>query len=369
MTASSSDRLIAEIYGAALAPSTWGSVMSQLMERAGAIGAAYILSHRKTGRVVWAEIVGCAAGTDHSYIEYYSGIDPYLPALQAAGRGSWLSLAQFGQQTALMRSEWYNDFIRPAGVADIAGKCLVDMPAGSAVLGLHFAREAPAGRVAAIAEFVEALEGAAALDLELRQRTSTQVASQYALNLADIGTAVIDDDRRLIETNAIADRIFSRADGITVRNGRLHLIRAFEAARFAKYLAAATSFPSGERRMQQMLVGHRSNATPYVLRIIPMGSEPILCRQARLLVLIKDPEDRLPTAADLGELFGLSPAESRLAAALVRGRGISQIAADTGVAVATLRGQMRAILKKVGVERQNQLLVTLSALGRGRSFG
>ena len=65
---------------------------------------------------------------------------------------------------------------------------------------------------------------------------------------------------------------------------------------------------------------------------------------------------------DLAEFFGFSPAESRLAAALMEGRKLDQIAAELGVRISTLRTQLSSILKKTGVERQADLMRVLSTV-------
>ena len=52
-----------------------------------------------------------------------------------------------------------------------------------------------------------------------------------------------------------------------------------------------------------------------------------------------------------------------LKAALMKGRKVSEIARTTGVEVTTLRTQLSAILRKVGVERQVDLVRVLSSVG------
>jgi DNA-binding NarL/FixJ family response regulator len=64
----------------------------------------------------------------------------------------------------------------------------------------------------------------------------------------------------------------------------------------------------------------------------------------------------------LAHLFGFSPAESRVAATLLRGRKLSEIAVETGVRMATLRPQLSSVLKKVGVSRQADLIRILTSI-------
>jgi len=68
---------------------------------------------------------------------------------------------------------------------------------------------------------------------------------------------------------------------------------------------------------------------------------------------------------DLAELFGLSPAEARVAAAMMTGKSLSDIATSSGLQITTVRTQLRSILKKVGVRRQFDLVRMLSGTGIG----
>ncbi len=78
------------------------------------------------------------------------------------------------------------------------------------------------------------------------------------------------------------------------------------------------------------------------------------------LIIVVDPDARSPKADDLSAYFGLSLAEARLATQLMSGKTLGDIAAKTGSAMATLRSQLRSILKKIKVERQADLFLVLA---------
>ena len=82
--------------------------------------------------------------------------------------------------------------------------------------------------------------------------------------------------------------------------------------------------------------------------------------QRIVMVLIVNPDWQTPSERSVSAFFGLSPAESRLAASLMQGRKLADIARDSGVEVTTLRTQLSSILRKVGVERQVDLVRVLS---------
>ncbi len=89
------------------------------------------------------------------------------------------------------------------------------------------------------------------------------------------------------------------------------------------------------------------------------------CVNSRTYNLRVRPQRRAPSQNELAEFFGLSPVEARLAAALLSGKTLSQIAGNTGVRITTVRTQLDAILRKVGAQRQSDLIRILSSTGIG----
>ena len=85
--------------------------------------------------------------------------------------------------------------------------------------------------------------------------------------------------------------------------------------------------------------------------------------QRIVMVLIVNPDWQTPSERSVSAFFGLSPAEGRLAASLMQGHKLADIARDSGVEVTTLRTQLSSILRKVGVERQVDLVRVLSSIG------
>jgi DNA-binding CsgD family transcriptional regulator len=111
-----------------------------------------------------------------------------------------------------------------------------------------------------------------------------------------------------------------------------------------------------------MLVGRRGGRAPYIVSVTPLEVHVAPFDRPLALVLAAAPDDRFPSERDLTELFGLSRAEIRLASALLQGKKLRDIATDTGLRITTLRTQLSSILKKVGVERQPDLIRILSGI-------
>jgi DNA-binding CsgD family transcriptional regulator len=75
-----------------------------------------------------------------------------------------------------------------------------------------------------------------------------------------------------------------------------------------------------------------------------------------------DPENQslLPEKL-LRKLFGLAPAEARLAVRLARGDALDDAAAELNITYATARAQLAAIFRKTGTHRQGELIKLLLA--------
>jgi DNA-binding CsgD family transcriptional regulator len=83
---------------------------------------------------------------------------------------------------------------------------------------------------------------------------------------------------------------------------------------------------------------------------------------AGALVLVRDPAD-LPTLSGdaLHGLYGLTPAEARVATRIARGQTVGSIAGSLGVRRATVRTQLQQALLKTGTHRQADLVRLLLA--------
>ncbi|HWA63690.1 MAG TPA: helix-turn-helix transcriptional regulator [Caulobacteraceae bacterium] len=67
--------------------------------------------------------------------------------------------------------------------------------------------------------------------------------------------------------------------------------------------------------------------------------------------------------ADVIELFDLSRAEAEIAIQLTRGASLAEVADQRGVQHETVRGQVKTVLRKVGVANQKQLAAILTQIG------
>jgi DNA-binding CsgD family transcriptional regulator len=357
-------RIVPTIYEAALKPELWPRVLQLLTEAAGAVGAAYILSNNRTGEVEWTSFCGPSVEFKPDYLTYYAALDPYRLMLHAATSRTWLRLSESLPRDFLRNDEWYNDFILQCGVRDIAGARLFEDGSHAAILGLHYGIHQPSSASSCAAELqnlLDPLGHASRLHIELRNLGWRSSTAFRALDQLATGIFITQGDRRVVELNQAADGIVRRNDGLTVRNGKLCALRVFEDAKLATLIAGAAPAGTGSAA-GRMLIGRRDARAAYIVSVAPLDGHVAAFDRPLVMVLAAAPDHRLPSERDLTELFGLSRAETRLASALLEGKKLRDIAADTGLRITTLRTQLSSILKKVGVERQADLIRILSSI-------
>jgi DNA-binding CsgD family transcriptional regulator len=76
-------------------------------------------------------------------------------------------------------------------------------------------------------------------------------------------------------------------------------------------------------------------------------------------VLLRDPETSSPRAGVLQEVFGLTPTEAKLAAALCRGACLSDVAIELAIGLSTVRSHLKSVMLKTNTRRQAELVALL----------
>ena len=184
-------------------------------------------------------------------------------------------------------------------------------------------------------------------------------ASLFAL-LDNVRWGVIQLDRRgrIAAVNDRARALLLAGDGLCDRNGHLRASLPEEDKTFQRLLARALSAIGGSGESGSMRVGRKGSLPRLVLHVNPVNDEAPEFAQVRTgaLVLLVDPAWRLDLVpAQVGELLGLTPAESLVAVLYAQGKSIDEIALSTGRRRTTIKWHLRHIYDKHRLSRQVEL--------------
>jgi DNA-binding CsgD family transcriptional regulator len=164
-----------------------------------------------------------------------------------------------------------------------------------------------------------------------------------------------------------AETLVSTGRGLQLKAGRLQACwpaetRALDDAIEAAIIWRAQPGPAVLRTV--VVRGRDRNTAPLVLDVFPMPSQPCQFTFApRVLVVARSPRgSKERRRAVLQATYALTSAESHIAEYLAEGQSAEFIAAKRGVAAETVRTQIKAIMAKLGVSRQAELVVRLGEL-------
>jgi DNA-binding CsgD family transcriptional regulator len=132
--------------------------------------------------------------------------------------------------------------------------------------------------------------------------------------------------------------------------------------------ALATNWGVPPRSGCEMVLVSKSGAPSTIAIVIPLGPEnPFVewsgpVRAALYVVDMSERPERLSGLRRAKSLYGLSGAEDDVLARFLAGASVKEIAAARGVAIETVRAQMKALIFKTQSKGQSDLM-RLRALG------
>ena len=179
---------------------------------------------------------------------------------------------------------------------------------------------------------------------------------------AMVGTIFLDSRGKIVGANSRARKILHQGHALSDRNGVLHARSANDDVRLGRLLKEALAV-RGRQGASGSMTLERSPLLPrLVVHVNPVGVHRIRrleigARNAAALVLIMDPASRPNVDAGLvAETFGLTRAESEVAALLAEGSTVREIAKATFRAESTVRWLVKQIYPKLGISRQADLV-------------
>jgi len=358
-------RLVSSLYDAAIEPQLWPAALQSIADAFNAVGAACIIFNKETDRVSWLSLAGPSTEFRADYVSHFATLDLYSPLLRASPDRRWLRLSRSIPKTILHRDEWYNDFVLRSDIIDIIGARLFECRHYVTVFGVHQAPGRPlhaAARSAELTGIQETLRKAAQLQIQLsRVGWRSEVALRAKEQLA-VGLILTDAAGRVVEMNEAAELSINSCGALAIRNGRLEAQRAFERKRLGQLIAAACAEDRTELSAGRMLVGNKDGRPVLIVTVTPLSTRLMANDRPLAMLLVADADRPTPSAGVLAELFGLTPAESRLTVQILAGAKLPEISSRGGVQISTLRTHLSSILQKLKVERQTDLVRLLANL-------
>jgi DNA-binding CsgD family transcriptional regulator len=367
-------RVMDDIYAAALDP---GHVPVMLHGLARAFRSHFADSYTRTED--YSRHYGVAVGLDEAdYRDEFLGVwsrrNVWGKKHPVRVAGEIVSTGQMVPKRDLLRSEMYNEYLRPRGLHE--GLRLAVWAGDGAIEDISLLRPWSAGPfegedIRLARTLLPHLQRAASVARRLRQSDTIAETGLAALDSVAHAVFLLDGAGRVLRMNAAAESLTTARDGLEATAAGLTARGAGAAlARLVAQAAGAGGAPplSGSLRLPRS-----SGRADLVAIALPASQAPGwgLTAPRGVLLIASDPAASAGAgSAQLQALYALTPSEAALALDLLAGREVGEIARLRGRSVATIRTHLARLLEKTGTARQVDLIrlllrVPLPAAPRG----
>ena len=149
--------------------------------------------------------------------------------------------------------------------------------------------------------------------------------------------------------------------GLSISREGLTAARSSEHAALRQLIhgASTTSNGDGVDSGGMMLISRPSLKRPFSLIVAPRPSNQFELGPAHsaAIIFVSDPESEIETDhAVLARLFGLTPAEGKLATLLMQGKSLEHTAEELSITHETARTHLKRVFDKTSTHRQGELV-------------
>lgn len=359
--------IIDAIYDSAIFPERWPQALARLGQAFDCTSVALIDRNLCTldARV---ETSGVDASSQREFLDVWSAHDPVRLRTQSWRPGAIELDHQIVPRSELFASDYYHGFMKPRDMHALMRLTLAHRGRFLTIISLLRPPSAEDFDTAAI-------ERCQALMPHLQRAANIRFQADGAAamlgGLSDVvdrsltAVLLLDRDGHVKFASQAARAMAATGDAFLLRRDQLEILNQDEDAIFQRLVAgAAGALEEFDARGGVMRLSRHHGKPSYTVTVAPVGqatswigSEPMV------LVRIADPDvTPIPPRETLGQLFGFTMAETRVAERLMMGDSPEQIAAFLEVKTATARWHLASMYRKTGTRRQVELVRLLLSL-------
>lgn len=295
-----------------------------------------------------------------AYREYFFALDPFVNLPD----GKVVTLAELLPAEKMAASEYYSQYLKPAGVFHIIGADTRE-PGGS-VANLRVCRGQPEAEFdqrdrQLINMLMPHLKRAIQLHTHIKHTESERDLYSNAVDKLAVGTVILDQRGRLLTTNTLASLLLAEKDGITQSNNQIQIANRDQHSEFQRLVTSILprQASTGPAMAEAMRVSRPSGRADLglVIKPVPVSEWSEGHSSPSVAVFISDPEQHSPASQQvITRLFGFTPAEALLAMLLAKGLSLAEASTQQGISQHTARAQLKSIFAKTAVNRQAELV-------------
>jgi len=360
MPSSDISALVDRIYEAAFIPELWPSVIERLAIRIEGVGGA-LFSVNEYG-TKWVASDSCREQMRALSEDGWMQTNIRAQRLAATDYMGFVTDHDLCSDEEIESAPIFRDFLRPRGLGWGTGTRIPAANGDLFIFSLDRSFEqGPVPRRSV--EFMDSIRPHIARSAMLAGRLwmERMQGSVSGLNALGIPAAVIRNNGRVL----VANTLFGALNRQILTRAFDHIAIADAGANALLKDALALMSAEGHPGTRSIPVPASIDQEPFILHVVPIRREAndLFVSAAAMLVVVPLATRFLPSKALVQSLYDLTPAEARVAAALIEGNSVSDIAIRHKVSRETVRSQVKQVLAKTGTSRQAEMVARFAVLG------
>jgi DNA-binding CsgD family transcriptional regulator len=358
--------LLALLYATAEDDARWMPVLDQLCRQLDASSAVVQLLDEGTSGVnaAWVARDSRSSANSMQHDRWVNNADnPRLPAPKGPPPAGIASVLEIGSDARLFADDpatlaVVRDRIARAGLGQAfwASFQLSSQRRFSLILhrkpGDH--RDLDPAEEGALRQLLPHLQQSVRMATTLADTRSRIETLERTLHHVETGILLCHADLSLVWANTAALELLAGSTAIRVAGGFLRPRERGDTVQLRALVQAALTGEQGN------LIATLGANHDFPVHLRAVGSFDRKGSRIASLYLSGPASPAAPASGDIAHLFGLTPAEARLTAAIGAGMTVSEYAEEVGIAVCTARNQLKQVLSKTYTDRQADLVRVLS---------
>lgn len=374
--------LVGSIYDAALNARAWPEVVRNIANFQNTDKALLFTSLHTPSQGGFAFPVGISESAMQEWAERYAPQDLWARAIIERGlatHGSVVLGDDVIEHRELVATDWYKEYLSRIGVARLCAGVVFGLEStGTLPTSMCVYRGAESRRFGQRAKekhrlLLPHVSRSLGIMFRLRDAELRVAATLAALDRLSSGVILIGSQRKVGYANRAAQRLMAEEDGLRLKvtaQGSTYL--SVKSPEIQRQLDAALDqcldpdVVEVPHFLSAVRIYRPSGRAAYAINVSALppvnefGTGP---EQPRAIAFLSDPA--APPEVDeaqLQRLYGLTPAECRVAAEVCSGNSLARMSERLCVTENTVKTQLQSIFDKTGTHRQAQLVKLLLSL-------
>jgi DNA-binding CsgD family transcriptional regulator len=357
---SRADEVIRQAYDCVVEDDGWNRLLASCAHLVGADSGLIFMRQKDSGAgALIASFNYDASSRIAPFLAYYEPRDPKRQLYQGLSEGEVRSLGEFAFSRSYRETEFFQDWVRPQGTADMLGSHLVRTAQLEAWVSLFRAEKRgiyKPSEIRAAGDVAPHLTRAIKLRSRLEAERGNVRDLHSAVDMLGVGVLVLDAGARVLMANRAAEAILAAGGGLHARHGRLTCVRARENTAMQQALREVAQASAATELHINRPDGH----PPLMLHVVPISSlsawHNLAPTSSIAAVFVTDPMRSVADIDGFAAAYSLTRGEKRVLREVTSCGGLVKAADKLQISATTARTHLRHIFEKTDTKNQADLV-------------